>query len=119
MSTLRKLRDGEEIEFNSDPDDDQDIQSHIHKGTIIKINWENKQILIQLKQTQETYCYFMDEIKIMFQIPINKIKNPGIAAIGIVLYHELCITINLIYSSQPNTKTKTVVDRRLYSDSKC
>ena len=51
------------IEFNSDPEDDEHPQSHIHSGEIIKMAAKSNQINVRL-DNDESYSYFMDEIKI-------------------------------------------------------
>eukprot|EP01084_Bolivina_argentea_P164572 286120_1 len=49
---------GDDIQFNSDPDDIDDPQSHSYFGTVIKQN--EKQISIKLNSDGNIHAYFID-----------------------------------------------------------
>eukprot|EP01084_Bolivina_argentea_P166037 288358_1 len=59
-----KFAIGDEIEFNSDPEDINDEQSHIYRGRIKHIKSKHNQITIALNNDCGTYAYFIDEISI-------------------------------------------------------
>eukprot|EP01084_Bolivina_argentea_P001927 3564_1 len=51
------------ITFNSDLEDNDNADLHIHNGKIVSI--KNDQITVELTHNQHRTCYFIDEIKIM------------------------------------------------------
>eukprot|EP01084_Bolivina_argentea_P262000 442957_1 len=58
---------GDQIEFNSDPEDNQDMEDlhlHIHQGEITSVNYQSQQISIKLSGNNQKYTYFIDEIDI-------------------------------------------------------
>eukprot|EP01084_Bolivina_argentea_P268093 455272_1 len=65
---------GDEIEFNSDPDDVNDEKSHIYRGRIQHIKAKNNQITIQHNDHCGTHTYFMDEIHIK-KVVIDETKD--------------------------------------------
>eukprot|EP01084_Bolivina_argentea_P166038 288359_1 len=59
-----KFAIGDEIEFNSDPEDINDEKSHIYRGRIKHIKSKRNQISIALNNDCGTHAYFIDEISI-------------------------------------------------------
>lgn len=67
------VNEGDEIEYNSDPDDLD--YKHIYYGKIMKINKNRKQIKIERSDDKLFYTYFIDEIKIEISNKINEDDN--------------------------------------------
>eukprot|EP01084_Bolivina_argentea_P096884 174162_1 len=59
---------GEKIEYNTDPDDDDEEALHIHIGYIVEIQNKLNQISIKSKENNQIHTYFIDEIIIIEQI---------------------------------------------------
>eukprot|EP01084_Bolivina_argentea_P113472 202216_1 len=62
---------GQDIEFNSDPEDSIGATTHIHTGQVIAYKKYKKQISIKLNSNEHIHNYFIDEIEIL------SIKNPS------------------------------------------
>ena len=69
MATLPRV--GDEIEFNSDPEDEHNYD-HNYYGKIININKARKQIKIKRTDNNQYFTYFIDEIIIQTNKHQNK-----------------------------------------------
>eukprot|EP01084_Bolivina_argentea_P166588 289197_1 len=72
-SNSNNISVGQEIIFNSDPDDDD--ESYIYTGTITRYIPQKPTITIKLKSTGVTTSYFIDEIKIKAILSAKKKKK--------------------------------------------
>eukprot|EP01084_Bolivina_argentea_P113473 202217_1 len=100
---------GQDIEFNSDPEDSIGATTHIHTGQVIAYKKYKKQISIKLNSNEHIHNYFIDEIEIL------SIKNPSpppppppkrhyrTHAKSISAIHTITDTIK-----SPNSNSKTV-----------
>ena len=57
------MAQGSYIEFNSDPEDDEDPEDHLHSGKVISRT--SDQIRVMLDDDEQIMSYFMDEIEII------------------------------------------------------
>eukprot|EP01084_Bolivina_argentea_P279992 478746_1 len=87
---------GDEILFDSDPEDDD--QSHTHKGTIQVYTPKNQTIGVKSNETGGISTYFIDEIKIKLISPSNEAQRTQSTL-------ESCISFDLtVFEAQGNYK---------------